>query len=327
MQFSITDVCVSSSSALSFSYPSFFYIMRNADDAILNALNQSTFLYQSDTLETISMLSDWSIALMVTPILCLLLVVSVLVMPTVRTIEDNKLAVLRLFLDIPVQLIHVFRSRIARRLASIENLDALSSKIADGDVQEEDEAAVIEGVLVQIRADNVAQSGRSTSEASARMASERETARRSRQARADDNSNLAQVLRRNLTMIKVWTYVLFTLLYFIITYSVFFDRNKESWTSKPFQINWSAHRTLSMRIISLHLVQFLTQNYTATWHSLPPALNLPLVHADRIQTEIEFVYELIVSLGMGRYCVLVILLLPLYLSLRIEFSNFHTLLE
>ena len=55
-------------------------------------------------------------------------------------------------------------------------------------------------------------------------------------------------------------------LYFIITHEVFFGAQEASLLSKPYQVNWSTHRSLSMRMISYHLVVYLTQNYTATWY-------------------------------------------------------------
>lgn len=237
--------------------------MRNSDDALLNALNKSTFLYQADTAEAITSLRNWSIALMITPLASLLFVVIALVRPTVRTIEDNKLAVLRLFLDIPVQLVFVFRSRIARRLAAIENSEdgafgKNGAKIANGDdevqVQEEDEADIIDKVLQQIRLDNqpaapfsqqvavsTGQEGSTERDMKVSKSSkDRDSERRHRQAKADESDSVNHFFRRNLTMIKISAYILCAFLYFIITYELFFEQEKTSWMSKPFQVRIAA---------------------------------------------------------------------------------------
>jgi hypothetical protein len=331
-------VIVSDESALSYSNPSFFYIIRNADNAILNALNQSAFLYQVGSANSISTLGIWSISLMIAPLGCLVLVVFLLVRPTVRTIEDNKLAVLRLFLDIPLQLIQVFRSRISRRLAAIENSEdgafGKKNSVSDVDgsqVQEEDEAAVIENALRQIRADHepaapfaqqvTATGGDDASHhapttKSGRTMRDREAERRARQAKADESEDGEHFFRRNITLIKISSYIFFAFVYFILTYEIFFAMQEESWASKPYQINWSSHQTLTMRSITYHLMVYLTQNYTATWYPRESAIEMPFLTFDRIQNEISFVYELIVALGMGR-CVGYFNVLVHFLSLTV----------
>jgi hypothetical protein len=295
-------------------------VIRNADDAILTALNESTFLYQVNTAKSIDSLQSWSLALMIAPLGCLLFVVIAVVRPTVQTIESNKMAVLRLFLDIPMQLVQIFRARIARRLVVIENSEdgafgKKSNKLSEDEsdeiqFQEEDEAAVIEQVLGQINVENepaapfaqqvAVSSGAQTHPSGVKVVKDREAERRARQAKADANINAKMFFRRNMTLIKISSYIVFAFVYFITTYQLFFAMQEKSWAAKPYQINWSSHTTLTMRSITYHLMVFLTQNFTMDWYPRQTVAEFPPVTVSKIQHEISFVYELIVALGMGR---------------------------
>jgi hypothetical protein len=56
-------------------------------DSMLKALNLSTFMYQTGTVESLLNLKYWSISLVVVPLVLLALVVAILVRPTVRYVS------------------------------------------------------------------------------------------------------------------------------------------------------------------------------------------------------------------------------------------------
>jgi hypothetical protein len=77
---------ISSWSATIFSYRichTFPYTHSSFSDAILSSLNESVFMYQEGTVESLYNLKYWSIGLVVVPLVLLTLVVAVLVRPTV----------------------------------------------------------------------------------------------------------------------------------------------------------------------------------------------------------------------------------------------------
>lgn len=116
---------------------------------MLTALNESVFMYQTGTVESLLNLKYWSIGLVIVPLVLLTVVVVVLVRPTVQhearslacyvvfvsqsnvviffgtvqvlIVEENKLQVLRLFLDIPV---HFLESRFVFAVSALDHIAA-----------------------------------------------------------------------------------------------------------------------------------------------------------------------------------------------------------
>ena len=261
---------------------------------MLSALNRSTFLYQSETLSDLNALTGTAAALAITPVVFLLLVILFLVRPIVEKVEENKLAVLRLFLDVPIPLVRVFRARINRRVAVHENAE--DGAFTDPEfVEEEDEATVIANVIQEQRAEDAlaAAAGDEVGLSSRKN--------RERHAKADAFLRETGYLQRHATMFKIATFWIFSVIYFAPTYTEFFGNFYSSLMSKPLQVNWASHRTLQTRMVSEHLVELLTQNYTSTYLETASGGEYvyPTVEVSKIKNEIAFSYEIITALGMG----------------------------
>jgi hypothetical protein len=219
-------------------------------------------------------------------------------------VEDNKLTVLRLFLDIPIPLVRVFHDRIARRVTTLENVeedaaakaDAVTDENLAAETNEEDEGKVIQQVLHQQRVEEAAAiaSGDASGEQSASKRRNRE-----RHAKADAFLREAGFVQRNLTMLKIFSFVVFSVIYFAPTYTYFFGDFRASLASKPAQVNWASYRSMQLRSVSSRLLKLLTQNYTQTYHAAPPLSVFPLVSSATVTNLITFNYELVTALGVG----------------------------
>jgi hypothetical protein len=261
-------------------------------DSLLAALNRSTFLYQYETLRGLNQLTAIAASLAILPVALLLLVIVFLVRPIVEKIEQNKYEVLELFLDIPTPLVRVFRAHVYRRVAMHENSE--DGAFTDPNVvEEEDEAGVISKVVQDLHDDDAAvlASGQESSSAQRRN--------RERHAKARAVMLESGFLRRHSTVLKICTFWVLCVIYFAPTYTEFFGNFRSSLLSKPLQVNWASHRTLQTRVVSAHLVEMLTQNYTATYLQGPSLEQNPAMTAARVRDEIAFSYEIITALGMG----------------------------
>jgi hypothetical protein len=255
-------------------------------------VNRSTLLYQTQTLVDLNKLTATAASLAFTPVVFLLLVILFLVRPIVEKIEDNKLAVLRLFLDVPIPLVRVFRARINRRVAVHENAED-GAFVDPNVVEEEDEDAVIATIVQQQRAEDAASAAAGEEIGASRRQN------RERHAKADAFLRESGFIRRHLTMLKIVGYWICSLMYFVPTYTEFFGNFRPSLLSKPLQVNWASHRTLQSRKVSAHIVEYLMQNYTAVYFPGPDEQQHPHVELDSIEKEIAFSYEIITALGMG----------------------------
>ena len=259
-------------------------------DALLTALNRSTFLYEYETLREFEHLTTTTAALAITPVVFLLLVIILLVRPIVVKIDQNKYEVLELFLDIPLPLLRVFRARIYRRVAMHENAE--DGAFTDV-VEDEDEAVVVSNVVQEQRDDDLVALAVGQDSTSAQ--------RRSRERHTKARTVLLEsgFMRRHATMLKICGFWILSVVYFAPTYTEFFGKYRASLLSKPHQVNWASHGTLQMRVVSAHLVEMLTQNYTTTYCQGPSLEQNPTVTVAKIQDEIAFSYEIITALGMG----------------------------
>jgi hypothetical protein len=225
----------------------------------------------------------------------------------VESIEANKMTVLRLFLDIPIPLVRVFRNRIARRVESLHSEDDDAAEKADaashlqgGQItsmdEEEDEMQVIQSILEQQRAEEASSiaNGDPNGEHSASKRRNRE-----RHAKADAFLRETGIFQRHGTMIKIFSVVLFSIIYFAPTYTEFFGKFRTSLLAKPAEVNWASYRSMQLRTISSRLLKLLTQNYTQTFHPSPPLSVFPAVSATTVTNLITFNYELVTALGMG----------------------------
>jgi hypothetical protein len=108
------------SAALSDQSSNVYFALRNGGarepGALLDALNRTCFLYQTDAAASIATLRATSIAFLLVGIFMVVVAAVAVVRPRVRLVEANKAEVMRLFADIPRDIVGIFRARSQRRV-------------------------------------------------------------------------------------------------------------------------------------------------------------------------------------------------------------------